>query len=155
MIITFCGHSHFDRQAEYEPIVLALFEKLIGNDPVSFYLGEYGEFDFFAYRCAKKYKENHPGTSLIFVTPYLTPEYQKNHLVYQKTRFDSILYPDIETVPLRFAISHRNRYMVDKADCVIAYVQQSWGGAYQTYQYAKRKGKAIFNLSDNDPILLP
>ena len=38
--------------------------------------------------------------------------------------------------------------MVDKADLIIVYIDHSFGGAYQAYQYAKRKGKVIFNLAD-------
>ena len=44
-------------------------------------------------------------------------------------------------------IAYRNKYMVEKADVVIAYVMHDFGGAYATYTYAKRKGKAIFNLA--------
>ncbi len=150
MIVTFCGHSRFDKQTKYEQTVLDFLEERVGDTPVDFYLGGYGEFDAFAYHCAKKQKESHTCVSLVFVTPYLTPEYQKNHLTYQKTRCDSILYPDIENVPPRFAITHRNRYMVEKADFVMAYVEHAWGGAYQAYQYAKRKGKPVFNLSGKD-----
>ena len=37
--------------------------------------------------------------------------------------------------------------MVDKADYIICFVDHDWGGAYQTYKYAKRKGKKILNLA--------
>ena len=42
-----------------------------------------------------------------------------------------------------FAISHHNRYMVDKADFVVAYVIHSWDGAAQTLEYANQKKKSI------------
>ena len=74
-------------------------------------------------------------------------DYQHNHLRFQKTMYDSVLYPEIENKPKRYAILYRNKYMVEKADYVIAYVSHNWGGAYSTYQYAKRKGKNIFNLA--------
>ena len=38
--------------------------------------------------------------------------------------------------------------MVDKCDCLIAYIDHQWGGAYNTYQYAVRKKKKIINLID-------
>ena len=37
--------------------------------------------------------------------------------------------------------------MVEKADYVVAYVEHSWGGAYQAYKYAKGKGKSVYNLA--------
>ena len=146
MIVTFCGHSSFCKTEEYEKKLLSFLEERVGNRSAEMYLGEYGGFDSFAYDCCKKYKENHPKISLVFVTPYITPEYQKNHLSYQKDRFDSIIYPEIENTPLRFAISFRNKYMVEQADFVIAYIDHQTGGAYQTYKHAKKKKKQIFNL---------
>ncbi|MBQ8309782.1 MAG: hypothetical protein IJX80_02060 [Clostridia bacterium] len=147
MIVTFCGHGDFHKTKEYERKVLTFLEEKIGNQNADMYLGGYGNFDDFAYTCCKKYKETHPTVSLILVTPYITFEYQRNHLKYQKDQYDSILYPTIEDKPRRFAIYYRNQYMVEMADYIIAYVTHDWGGAYQTYQYAERKGKKIFNLS--------
>lgn len=62
--------------------------------------------------------------------------------------YDSIVYPQIEDKPLRFAISYRNRWMVKGADLVVAYVNHKWGGAYKTYAYAIKLGKMIFNLAE-------
>ena len=141
MIITFCGHSDFVGNKEYEKKILDYLSAKIGDTPTDFYLGGYGSFDTFAYACTKKYKTTHPNTKLIFVTPYITPEYLRNHLEYYKSQYDEIIYPEIENVPPKFAIDRRNRWMIEKSDCVIAYVDHSWGGAYQTYNYAKKKRK--------------
>jgi uncharacterized phage-like protein YoqJ len=122
----------------------------IGDNPAELYLGGYGAFDAFAFLCAKKYKSTHQNTRLVFVTPYITPEYQHNHLEYYKFQYDEIIYPEIENTPPRFAISKRNKWMVEKSDYVIAYIDHSWGGAYQTYKHAKRKEKEVFNLSDKE-----
>ena len=147
MIVTFCGHAHFSKSEKYEQQILAFLEEKVGDQPADMYLGDYGSFDSFAYDCCKKYKETHPYISLVFITPYLTIDYQKNHLAYKKTRYDSILYPEIEGKPKRYAITYRNKYMVEVADYVVAYVSHDWGGAYKTYKYAQRKGKKIFNLA--------
>lgn len=146
MIITFCGHSHFLGSAEREGEILALLERLVGDNEAELFLGGYGNFDEFAYACSKKFKERHPKVSLVFVTPYLTLDYQKNHLEYKSRIYDSILYPEIEGKPLRFAITYRNRYMVEQADYIIAYIAHSSGGAYRTFKYAKKLGKEIYNI---------
>ena len=150
MIITFCGHSQFTRTAEYEQKILAFLEEKVGNKPADFYLGGYGSFDAFAYDCCKKYKATHPDASLIFITPYMTVEYQKNHLDYQKKRYDDIIYPEIEDKPPRFAITYRNRWMVEQSDYVICGITHDWGGAFKTYQYAKRKKKHIYNVTGKE-----
>lgn len=149
MIVTFCGHSDFIRNDEYERRLLAFFEEKIGNDAVDFYLGGYGAFDSFAYSCAKKYKATHPRASLVFITPYIIVEYQERLKEIEKM-YDAVIYPELENIPLRFAIVHRNRFMVQKSDIVVAYVGRRYGGAYKTYKYAVGKGKEIFNLFDTD-----
>ena len=148
MIVTFCGHAQFSKSKEYEQKILTFLEEKVGDTPTSFYLGGYGDFDSFAYECCKKYKKAHPNVSLILITPYITIEYQKNHLNYQKKRYDDIIYPEIEDKPLKFAISYRNEWMVEQADYVVCGITHEWGGAYKTYQHAKRKKKPIFNIAD-------
>ena len=68
----------------------------------------------------------------------------------QELTYDSTVYPEIEDKPLKFAISYRNKWMVQKADYVIAFIERSFGGAYQTYKYAKSMGKKIFNIAGKD-----
>ena len=146
MVVTFCGHSSFIETKEYEKRIISLLQQLVGDKSADIYLGGYGNFDSFAYECCKKYKITHQNISILFITPYITESYQKNHLEYLKEKYDEIIYPGIEKTPLRFAITYRNKWMVDKADSVICYISQSFGGAYKTYQYAVRKKKAIYNI---------
>ncbi len=150
MIVTFCGHSKFTDTEKIGQRLLNLLEEHVGDGPAEFLLGGYGGFDEFAYRCCKAYQKTHPLIKLIFVTPYITPEYQRNHLEYQKTRYDGIIYPEIEDKPKRFAISYRNKWMMEAADLVIAFVDHSYGGAYQTYQHAQKNKKIIINLFNKE-----
>ncbi len=146
MIITFCGHSSFQKNSEYERMILRFLKEKIGDGHADFYLGGYGLFDDFAYECCREYKKINPCVGLYLITPYITIEYQKNHLELQRERYDGIIYPEIEAKPLRFAISYRNKWMVEKADYIVSYVNHSWGGAYKMYAYAKRIGKRVFNI---------
>ena len=77
MRITFCGHASFLGSEKIEEQLLSLFDKVIGQEYVEFYLGGYGGFDEFCYSCCKKYKKTHPKAQLIFITPYITEQYQK------------------------------------------------------------------------------
>lgn len=64
------------------------------------------------------------------------------YLPTKETQYKNTLYPEgLESVPLRFAISHRNKWMVEKSDYVIAYVNWNFGGAAQFYEMAKKKVK--------------
>ena len=66
-----------------------------------------------------------------------------------RKNYDEVVFPPLETVPLRFAIPERNKWMVRECDYVIAYVTHGWGGAAQTLHYAYIKEKKIFRIASN------
>lgn len=140
MIVTFCGHSDYISNALDEEKILAILDEQTANTQVDFYLGGYGKFDSFAYFCAKKYKALHPSARLIFITPYYPPRETA-------LKYDDTIYPALEKVPRRFAISHRNKWMIEHADIVIAYVCRSFGGASDSLRLAKNRNKLIFNIA--------
>ena len=84
---------------------------------------------------------------IIFVTPYITPS-QQNKIKYliDNKLYDDTIYPPLEDVLPRYAISKRNEWMIDQADLVIAFVAHEYGGAYKTLRYAERKKKKIIQL---------
>ena len=143
MIVTFCGHSKYEGSVEDEKKILDLLMKKTGQVSVEFFLGGYGDFDRFAYGCAKQFQKERGDAKLILVTPYLNTKNMED----KENCFDEIIYPELEKVPRKYAIIHRNRWMVEKADIVISYVTHQYGGAYTMYQYAKRKKKEIYNIS--------
>ena len=140
MIVTFCGHSDFSKSAEMEKALLSILKEQVGNAPCDFYLGGYGSFDSFARECCKKYQREHPSVRLVLILPYL------NRPMLQKDFYDATVYPEIEDKPKRFAILYRNKWMVEKATLIIAYINHTWGGAYTTYLHALRRKKVIVNL---------
>ena len=148
MIITFCGHGDFTATADRENRLLTLLEFYADDSHTELLLGGYGNFDAFAFRCGKILQRKHPNVSLIFVTPYMITDQKMGNSTQKGAEYDQIIYPPLENVPPRYAIIHRNRYMVEQADLVIAYITRSRGGAYQTYQHAQRKHKKIHNLAD-------
>ena len=72
----------------------------------------------------------------------------KTHLEDARALYDEILYPELENVLPRHAITYRNRYMVEQADIVVAYIVNRSSGAYQTYRHAVRKKKEIFYMRE-------
>ena len=144
MVISFCGHSTFCKTAEIEEQLLSILQSQVGDARCDFYLGGYGSFDSFARECCRKFQTEHPQARLVYVTPYL--EIDKLTL----KLYDESVYPPLEDKPRKFAISYRNKWMVENADLVIAYVNYSSGGAYTTYQHAKRRKKQIINLGKLD-----
>ena len=148
MIITFCGHADFSEGKAFMAQTLDYLEHRIGDEPTLFYLGGYGGFDRFALSCCKALKITHPNIRLIYISPYLSESFQRNHIDATTDQYDEIVYPNIEHVPPKYAIAHRNRWMIEHADAVVAYIARTYGGAYQTYLHARRKHVEIFNLHD-------
>ena len=150
MIITFAGHSKMqtnDRLADR--LKNAIRENLPKEGKVSFYCGGYGDFDDLCAKACRSIAAERGNCEVLLITPYLTESQQKKLIEIQKTKlYDDILYPPIENSPLRFAIVKRNEWMVNEAELVIAFVSHTYGGAYKTLNFAKRKHKRILNLAD-------
>lgn len=148
--VSFFGHREIDRFREVERQVESLVFKLIEEkDYVDFLVGRNGEFDQIAAATVRRAKECYRGKcSLIWVMPYEMAEYRENKKAYDQ------YYDEVETCPEsdgtypKAAYQIRNRSMVDRSDLVIFYVTHHSGGAYQTMQYAKGKGKTIINIAD-------
>lgn len=136
MIVTFCGHSQIPQSEEVEKWLYAITQNLIEQGATTFYLGGYGEFDSLAASVLRTQKKRYPQIELVLVLAYLNTGRNTSD-------YDSTVYPPLETVPRRFAISHRNRWMVESADIVVAYVLHDWGGAATTLRYAKQKKKPV------------
>ena len=150
MKIAFAGHSHIHFGGIVKEIVKKQLQKNIANaKSVTFYLGGYGAFDEICAHACRELKKENANIHLIYVTPYITPAEQEKIKIMQKSGlYDASIYPPIEGTPPRFAILKRNEWMMSNADLIIAYVNRSFGGAYQSLQAAKRQNKPIINICD-------
>lgn len=146
MIVTFCGHSTYIPKCEDETKVLQIVENHANGENIEFYLGGYGNIDFFAKKCAEKYKSIHKNTKIVFVTPYIN-DWLNERRDYFENEYDEIIYPELESVPFRFAISKRNEWMAEHSDLVIAYVCVDFGGAYAFFKHAIRCNKEVVNIA--------
>lgn len=142
MIITFVGHGSLCYGEEiFQKVIDTVKASLPSNEKVSFYCGGYGNFDHLCMRACRKLMAEGVFAELVFVTPYLNASSEESKL------YNEILYPPLETVPPRYAISKRNQWMVLQADLIVAYVVNSFGGAYKTLEFAVKKKKNIINLA--------
>jgi uncharacterized phage-like protein YoqJ len=141
MTVTFCGHAQISQSEKIEKWLYDVTQKLIEQGATTFYLGGYGAFDSLAASVLREQKKQYPQIELVLVLAYLNTGRNTSG-------YDSTVYPPLETVPRRFAISHRNRWMVESADVVVAYVLHDWGGAATTLRCAKQKKKQIISYRD-------
>lgn len=139
MTVTFCGHSELARYDEVRSWLARTMEPLILDGADTFYLGGRGSFDALAAGVMRELKKTYPHIRIVLVLAYLNRSVDSDG-------YDYTLYPELENVPPRFAISKRNERMVEMSDAVVAYVTHDWGGAARTLDYARRKRKAIYNF---------
>ena len=110
-----------------------------------FLCGGMGRFDNTCAFAVWELKKEYPFIKNHLVIPYLS------FSVYEPYYYDEIIYPaELENVFFKKSILLRNKYLVDHADAAICCIEHSWGGAYKTYQYAKRKGLYMVELSAKD-----
>lgn len=140
-VVTFCGHRDFYGDDAVMRWLRDTVEKLILRGADDFLLGGCGGFDQCAASVVWELKKRYPAIRSTLVLPYLGRQVDA-------TKYEATLYPSLEKVPRRFAISKRNEYMVHEADIVVAYVTHDWGGAATTLAYAKRKKKEIINYGN-------
>lgn len=147
MTVTFCGHSdHYLDAAEYDKLK-KIITQVITDGATTFLCGAYGSFDNACASILRELKAVYPHIEILAVTPYITENYNERNQ-YLKEHYDDVIYPPLESVPLKFAISRRNEWMVERSDIVISGVRRSFGGAAQTLAYAKRKKKTIIKCND-------
>ena len=142
MIIAFFGHSDFVRTLETEEKMMLTLRELTDGKDAELLLGGYGAFDRFSLGCCKRLRRYNPNVKLVLVTPY------PDRMPDDRAEYDEAVYPPLEQTPPRFAISARNRWMVDRAEIIIAYVNRTTGGAAKAIEYAGRKNKRVINISE-------
>ena len=138
MICTFFGHRDAPQQIA-EPLKRVLRQLIEEKGVTAFYIGNQGGFDRLVLNTLRALSLEYPFIRYAIVLAYLPTS---------EDRFEcETVYPEgLETVPPRYAISHRNRWLVDHADVVVTYVIHSFGGAAQFKALAEKKGKSVINL---------
>ena len=140
MTATFFGHK--DTPKEIEPTLRSTLIDLIENKNVNvFYVGNNGNFDTMVRRQLEDLSQTYPITYSV-VLAYLPTE---------KNKYDDLtntIYPEaLETVPKRFAISWRNKWMIQQSDIVVTYVTHNFGGAAKFKEMALKRSKNVVEVS--------
>lgn len=141
-LVTFCGHSEISQPDAVKDWLFNVTMDLLSEGADIFYLGGYGAFDRLAASVIREVKAGHNNVKAVLILPYLNSSIDA-------TGYDYTVYPPLESVPLRFAISKRNQWMAEQADVVVAYVTHGWGGAAKTLEYARRKKKKIIQYQES------
>ncbi len=142
MTCTFFGHRCV--QKEIEPMLRSTLIDLIENhDCRLFYVGNQGGFDAMVTRVLRELPDRYPIRAYT-VLAYL-PVGENGA---SEDLLPTILPEGIETVPRRFAISFRNRWMIAQSDFVVTHVTNHIAsGAAQFKALSEKQGKTVINLT--------
>ena len=143
MVCSFFGHK--DAPQSVYPKIKEYIEKLISQRNIeSFMVGNQGGFDSMVLKALRELKQAYPHICYNVVLAYM-PVQKSEYELYAPS--ETFLPEGIETVPKRFAISWRNKWMVRESDIILCYITHSWGGAAQYAEYAHRQRKEVINLA--------
>ncbi len=140
MTVTFFGHR--DTPKETEQILRSVVIDLIKNQNATlFYVGSNGNFDIMVRRQLEDLSKLYPINYCVVLAyiPITKSEYEDLS--------NSITPEGIENVPRRFAISHRNKWMIKQSDIVVTYVTRNFGGAWQFKSISEKQGKNVIELA--------
>lgn len=148
--IALFGHRFISNIFDIENDITKIMTKIIQQkEYVEVLVGRNGEFDSIATARIHKLKKKNGfnNLDLILVLPYCTVEYLKNVESFEQY-YDSIevSYGASKAHP-KVAIQVRNREMVDRADLIVCFLENKYGGTYKTIMYAKKQNKQIINLA--------
>ena len=149
--VSFFGHRHIEDFRTAEEMVDELIYKLLQeHEYVEFLVGRDGDFDQIATSAVLKAKHSYAGhrCDITWVMPYPKAEYTKNAEDFDKYYDYVIVCPDSEKVHPKQAIQVRNKWMVDRSDLAVFWVEHEKGGAYKTMKFTANNSKLFINLTE-------
>ena len=151
------GHRNFKKDKELELKTKRIVSDLIEKEKVTeFLFGSKSKFDDFCYDIISEYKYYYPNLKRIFIRaeyPIISDDYYK----YLKLFYEESYFYNDKLISNKFCYIKRNQVMIDKSDFCIFYFNDDYtpktktqSGTQIAYKYARKKGKTIFNLFNND-----
>ena len=141
-VCVFTGHRQIQPEFDYASFEQAV-ERYVQEGVDTFLTGMAIGFDLYSAEYVIKLKEKYPAIKLCACIPCAGQE--KYYSLTDKERYLAILKKCDERMILsesyyKGCMHVRNNYMVDKADCMIAYfIKDNGGTAYTIKQFEKKK----------------
>ena len=139
--MTCCFFGHKDTPDHIQSALLELLTLLIKEQHANLFLvGCQGNFDHLVIRTLAELKRKYPNLQYYVVLQSFPT---KSTPVFP---IETLFPQGLETVPPKYAIDKRNRWMLMQSDAVICYLSRSFGGAAKYCTLAQKQQKQVFNL---------
>ncbi len=143
--VSLFGHREIDNFRKINEALVPIIKELIyTKDHVIFLVGRNGEFDEYAASIIKSVRKEigKDNSEIVLVLPYTVAD-----IDYYEKYYDGIIIPEsVYGVHPKSAITVKNKWMVDRSQLVIVYVERDKGGACLAGKYAEKAGKKVINL---------
>ena len=139
---TFFGHR--DAPTSIAPILRSVLTRLIVcNDVRLFYVGNHGNFDAMVHQVLQELAQLYP------ITFHVVLAYRPKKEADTTDFSDTILPDGIETLPIRFAIEYRNKWMIQRSKYAITYVTTPIAsGAARFKALCEKQEKTVIEIAD-------
>ncbi len=143
--VAFLGHRYLPNSLQIDRLLdVQVRRLLLEKEYVQFLLGRNGEFDQCSARAIRRAKRElrNDNSDMILILPYPTAEYLNNAEAFERYYDNIEISHSASKAHPKAAIQIRNREMIDRADLIICYVEQTRGGAHSALEYAKKTTEA-------------
>lgn len=140
------GHRDFYAQRRLDDKLYPLLKELLRTKPfVEILIGRDGEFDRYAASVVKRVQDamGKERCELNLVLSYKKKDIEDFEKYYDRVNIPISAHP-------KLAITKRNEWMAEQADLILCYIERESGGAYQAVKYAKKLGKEVINLAEEE-----
>lgn len=143
--VSLFGHRELADPFRLKDQLVFIIKELIRTKTyVTFLIGRNGEFDKYAASAIRHARKEigEESSELALVLPYTVARLEN-----YKTEYDDVIIPEsVHGAHPKAAITLKNRWMVERSDLVIVYVERNKGGAYTAMKYATKLKKDVINL---------
>ena len=148
--VSFFGHRQIEDALRLEKALEEIICRLLREkEYVEFLVGRDGDFDLLVSSTIKrcKRKTGDHNSALVWVQAYPSAEYLNNEKSFHSYYDEIEICEASASAHFKAAIPIRNRSMVDRSHLVVFFVEQKYGGAYQTMWYAQKNNIRLINLA--------
>ncbi len=139
---TFFGQWFVSKRAE-EHVRKAVIQ-LIEKDRVELFLvGNEGGFNKMVQRLLKELEESYPHIRYGLVFAYGYKAEKMSHCT-------NVIFPKgLENIPKKYAVAYRNRWMIQRSDCAVVYVNKRFEDSAKFKKIGNTQGLKIINAAKN------
>lgn len=136
MNIAFCGNRHLTNPEKIQQWLKDILPALIENGAETFYLSNYGDFDYFAALAIKLYKPIYKNIRSVLVLAYTNKRYELE-------LYDRIWNPFWQKKPNQASVKECYRLMIEKSHLLIVGKEKKESLLSEIMIYAQRQDKLI------------